>query len=47
MIALDFFSTSSSLKLDLGSEGGGVGALSRLTAKSKKKKKDHKVRLSP
>lgn len=31
MIACDFFSTSSSVKAGLGRDGGGVGALSRLT----------------
>lgn len=32
MMAFDFFSNSSSLKAGFGREGGGVGALSRLTA---------------
>lgn len=38
MMAFDFFSTSSSVKAGLGREegGGGVGALSRLTAEKKK-----------
>ena len=34
-MAFDFFSTSSSDKAGLGSEGGGVGALSRLTAEQR------------
>lgn len=37
MIAFDFFSTPSSVKAAFGREGGGVGALSRLTAKKKRK----------
>lgn len=37
MMAFDFFSNSSSLKAGFGREGGGVGALSRLTAEKKMK----------
>lgn len=51
IMAFDFFSTSSSVKVGFGREGGGVGALSRLTAeadkKKKKKKEEDKLNITP
>lgn len=44
MMATDFFSNSSSVKAGAGREGGGVGALSRLTAE---KNKRHKLNTIP
>lgn len=47
MMAFDFFSTSSSDKAGFAREGGGVGALSRLTAEEKKKKGQYKLNSVP